>query len=234
MKVGIIQSNFIPWRGYFDVIDEVDVFVLHDDLQYTKNDWRNRNRIKTDRGPAWLTVPVHYANRAQLIQDTTIDYAQPWVAKHINLLRQWYRPAPHFAAYAENFFPLLQQTYGSISELNRTLLRWAMDHLGIRTPLRLSSELQVSGAKTERLIAMLTRLGATTYLSGPAAQDYLDLTLFRAHGIRLEFKTYDYAPYPQLGPDFAPAVSILDLLFNTGPDARQHLKSRTSAIVAVP
>lgn len=234
MRIGAIQSNYMPWRGYFDFIDEVDLFVIHDDLQYTKNDWRNRNRIKTDVGTPWLTVPVHYRHTAQLIQDTAIDYGQPWAAKHVNLLRQWYGRAPHFARYADELFDLLRQPHPSLSALNVSLIKWGMAQLGIRTPLRFSSEFGLTGTKTARLVQLMERAGGRIYLSGPAAKSYLEPELFRSRGFGVEYKTYAYAPYPQGPGEFQGAVSIVDLLFNTGPEARRHLKSHLPAVVEVP
>jgi len=224
MRVGIIQSNFLPWRGYFDFIREVDLFIVHDDLQYTKGDWRNRNKIKTRRGAEWITVPVHYQRTAQLIDETLIDYEKPWARKMLNRISESYRQAPYFT----DFYPELEDGLTtptlSISDLNVRLIQWICGRLGVRTPLRMSREYRAQGTKTERLIALLHQAGATSYLSGPAAQAYLDPEMFERAGVRLEFKTYDYAEYPQLYPPFDPAVSVIDLLFMTGPDAQNFLE----------
>jgi hypothetical protein len=228
MKVGVIQSNYIPWRGYFDFIDSVDLFVFHDDLQYTKNDWRNRNRILTPAGPRWLTVPVSYKHVEQKIDEVPIDYHQNWAARHIEQLSANYRRAPFFQDYVHQFGGIIDEPFPSISELNVAVCKWIMQVLDIRTPVRMSRELAISGKKSERLIDLLTKVGGTTYVSGPSASAYLDLDLFRRHGIRVEYKSYDYPEYPQiqmLQTGFSPAVSALDLLFNTGPEARRYLKS---------
>ena len=225
MKVGVIQSNYIPWRGYFDFIDSVDLFVFHDDLQYTKNDWRNRNRILTPAGLQWLTVPVSYKQVEQKIDEVAIDNSQNWAASHIRQLTAHYRRAPFFEDYIHEFAGIINGSFTSISELNVAVCRWIMQVLNIRTPIRMSRALALSGKKTERLLELLTKVGATTYLSGPSASAYLDLDLFRRHGIRVEYKSYEYPEYPQMQAGFSPAVSVLDLLLNTGPEARRYMKS---------
>jgi WbqC-like protein len=224
----MIQSNYIPWRGYFDFIDDCDLFVYYDDVQYTHRDWRNRNRIKTDRGLLWLSVPVLHDHHT-LIQDARIDYSTRWVDKHIRSLTLAYQKAPHFRAWGEEFFELLRETPATISALNVRVCAWVMGKLGIRTATRMSHELGVEGGREERPLRMLQKLGASAYLSGPSARPYTDAGGFRTAGIRLEYKTYDYPEYPQLHGAFEPGVSVLDLLFNCGPDARRYLKSRTPA-----
>ncbi|RME55754.1 hypothetical protein D6779_12100 [Candidatus Parcubacteria bacterium] len=232
MKVGIIQSCYIPWRGYFDFIDSVDLFIFHDDLQYTV-DWRNRNKIKTPRGLVWLSVPVRHKSSSQLICETTIDYSQNWQRKHINRFRENYRKAPYYDFVAGEYFDIISERYDTISDLNVVLTKWIMGKLGIVTPIRMSMEFAPQGRKTERLLDLLTKVGATTYVSGPTAKNYLDEDLFREAGIRLEYKSYDYPPYPQLWGEFVGNVTVLDLLANTGPKARDFLKSRSPNEVAV-
>ena len=225
MRVGVIQSNYIPWRGYFDFIDSVDLFVFHDDLQYTKNDWRNRNRIQTPDGLRWLTVPVSYKHVEQKIEEVQIDYRQNWAVRHIQQLNANYGRAPFFHDYVDQFAGIINEHFASISELNVAVCKWMMQVLDIRTPILMSRELAVSGKKSERLIDLLTRVGGTTYVSGPSASAYLDLDLFHRHGIRVEYKSYNYPEYPQMQSGFSPNVSVLDLLFNTGREARRYLRS---------
>lgn len=226
MKVGIIQSNYIPWRGYFDFIDSVDVFVFHDDLQYTKNDWRNRNKIKTNSGLFWLTVPVKYDRTSQLISETEIDYSQQWVKKHINIFRENYQKSPYFRDISDPFFEIISRRYNSISELNVEIIKLIMQKLSIKTTLRMSCELDPVGIKTDRVMDILTKTAATTYLSGPAAKDYLDVNIFKENKIHLEYKSYDYTPYPQQFGEFTGSVTVLDLIANCGPDSLRYLKSR--------
>src|SRR5919106_6747982 len=147
MKVGIIQSNFLPWRGYFDFIRETDLFILHDDLQYTKGDWRNRNKIKTPRGAEWITVPVHYRHTSQLIEETQVDYSKPWTQKMLNRIREAYRQAPCFKPYFSELHDILTQPTASVSDLNLRLINWVCRHLEIDTPIKMSREYHPQGAK---------------------------------------------------------------------------------------
>ncbi|HLF74334.1 MAG TPA: WbqC family protein [Anaerolineales bacterium] len=230
MKVGIIQSNFLPWPGYFDFIRETDLFIIHDDLQYTKGDWRNRNRIKTPRGVEWISVPVHYRNTSQSIEQTPVDYSSPWARRMLNRIRESYRRAPHFEPYFSELSELLSRPSASISELNLRLIRWACRCLEIDTPIRMSREYAPQGAKTERLIGILTRATASTYLSGPAAQAYLIPQMFEQAGIRLEYKQYNYPEYEQLYPPFVPTVSVIDLLFMLGKEAVFYLGNKEKQV----
>lgn len=226
MKVGIIQSNYIPWRGYFDLIDDVDLFIFYDDVQYTKNDWRNRNRIKTANGLIWLTIPVLFKlSEKTSIQDAKIDYKKHWLRKHEDSILFSYAKAPFFKDYAEDLFSILNKKYVTISELNITLIKWIMQKININTEIKMSSEFRSTGIKTARLINILKQAGATSYLSGPSAKAYLDAKMFRTAGIDLEYKGYEYIEYPQLYGKFEPQVSIIDLLFNCGENSIEYLKS---------
>jgi hypothetical protein len=219
MKVGIIQSNFLPWRGYFDFIRETDLFIVHDDLQFTKGDWRNRNKIKTPRGVEWITVPVHYRHTSQSIEETQVDYSTPWVLKMLNRIRESYRRAPCFEPYFSELADLLIQPAASISDLNLRLINWVCSRFEIDTPIKMSRDYKPQGAKTERLIGILQQVKATTYLSGPAAKTYLLPELFNQAGIQLEYKQYEYPEYDQLYSPFESKVSVIDLLFMKGKDA---------------
>lgn len=226
MKVGIIQSNYIPWRGYFDFIDDVDLFMFYDDVQYTKNDWRNRNKIKMANGLIWLTVPVLFKlSEGILIQDAKIDYRTDWVRKHMDSIRFSYCKSGFYRSYSEEFFYLLSKRFETISELNVNICKWIMKKLDITPEIKMSSAYHASGSRTDRLIDILKKAGATSYLSGPAAKNYLEVEKFKEAGIWLEYKTYEYLEYPQLHGKFEPSVSILDLLFNCGKDSRKYLKS---------
>jgi hypothetical protein len=224
LRVGIIQSSYLPWRGYFDLIDDVDLFIFLEDVEYSRGTWRNRNRIKTPQGLRWLTVPVHH-RLGMLIQEVEIDYKLGWVDKHIASLRQSYGKAPHFGRYADPVFDILARRLRTISELNIALTRELMRMLAIGTPTRLSSEMQAGGQKDERVLSLLRAAGATHYLSGPAARDYIVPARFAEAGITLSYKSYQYAPYPQLHGAFEGQVTVLDLLVNCGPESAQLLKS---------
>lgn len=223
MKVGVIQSNYIPWRGYFDFIASVDLFIFHDDIQYTKGDWRNRNRIKTANGLKWLTVPVKYLMTAQLIEETSIDYTEHWQKSHVNQFIASYFKTP----YCNDVITILNEAFSfkdqTISQLNIRIIRLICSYLGITTELRMSKEYELCGYKTERLIDLLGKVGATTYISGPSAKNYLDEESFKCAGIELIYKKYEYEPYPQLWGDFAGTVSILDLMANCGKTSKLHI-----------
>lgn len=233
MRVGIIQSNYLPWRGYFDFIKQVDQFIVYDNIQYTNGDWRNRNLIKSPDGLVWITVPIQ-RKFGQLIEDTMINYSQRWVERNLNLLNTHYKKAPFYLKYIEKVNKILNSNFKTISELNVAFINWVCQELDISTPILMSSQFNSTGTKTERLIDILKKAGATSYLSGPAAKSYLDMSLFRTNGISLEYKTYDYPEYPQLHGPFVGNVSILDLLFNCGPDSVNYITSLTPNEVVLP
>ena len=227
MRVGIIQSSFIPWRGYFDFIASTDIFVFFDDIQYSRGGWRNRNKIKTPNGLQWLTVPVVHQQLNQIICETHIDNSTNWQKKHLHAWEINYRPSPYFSeaiALLNNFEDSKNKT---ISELNIALIKRICNYLDIPTKLISSSDLSVSGTKTDRLINILEKLGASAYLSGPSADAYLNKKLFAEKCIQLEYKSYDYAPYPQLWGNFQGEVTVLDLIANCGPDAKNYLHSQS-------
>jgi WbqC-like protein family len=225
MRIAIVQSNYLPWKGYFDLIRSVDEFVLFDDAQYTRRDWRNRNRIKTAQGPAWLTVPVQTSGRFHSpIKNITV--ADPdWGKRHWRSILASYANAPHFHAYAGAIEALFHDSRQSnLSLINRRWLEFLCDLLDIRTKLSWSMDYQAQTGRTERLISICQQAGADTYVSGPSARVYLDEGLFRAAGIEVRY--FDYAGYPeyeQLFPPFDHYVSVIDLLFNAGPRARQYM-----------
>src|SRR5688572_27166187 len=224
--VAIVQSNYIPWKGYFDLIDRADEFILYDDVQYTRRDWRNRNRIKTPQGLEWLTVPVKVKGRYhQTIADTEIE-GEEWAERHWKTLRAAYARATHFALVAPAFEPLYAGArFTHLSALNRALIGAVCSFLGIRTRLSSSSDYSLSPGRSERLAALCEQAGATEYVSGPAARAYLDEAAFSAKGIRVEWFDYGgYPEYPQLWGPFAHEVSVLDLLFNCGNAAPRYMK----------
>lgn len=226
-RVAIVQSNYIPWRGYFDLIGLVDEFVLFDDRQFTRRDWRNRNRIKTAQGTVWLTIPVKAkGRRLQRIDETEID-GSAWASRHWQTLTHAYRAAPSFELYRSRFDAAYARCADEtlLSVVNRLLIEEVCDVLTIDTRLRAASDFPGEGAKTERLLEICLQTGATTYLSGPAARDYLDVGRFNAAGIDVEWMEYSgYPEYPQLHGAFDGAVSVLDLIFNVGPDAAALMK----------
>lgn len=224
--VAIVQSNYIPWKGYFDLIASVDEFILFDDMQYTRRDWRNRNQIKTPQGVQWLTVPVVVKGKyLQTIRETALD-GDAWAPVHWKALVQNYRRAPHFAEIAQWLEPLyLAQRHDHLSPLNRSFLEAICSYLCIQTTIRSSGDYTLVPGKTERLADLCRQAGATEYVSGPAARSYVDDSVFREQGIALTWFDYaGYPKYPQLWGDFVHGVTILDLLFNCGKDTRRHMK----------
>jgi hypothetical protein len=225
-RVAILQSCYIPWKGYFDIIGSVDVFVIYDDVQYSKNHWHNRNLIKTQHGTKWLTVPVSKADGAfQKIEDVRLP--QPFAAKHWQTISQAYARAPHYARYESQlgeFYRKASETQ-SLSELNALFLKAISDLLGLATKFVWSRDLAASGVKTDRLLAICQELGANRYLSGPAAKSYFEMEKFDAAGIAVDWMDYSgYPQYPQLHGPFEHGVSIIDLLFSVGPEARDYMK----------
>jgi hypothetical protein len=227
-RVAVLQSNYIPWKGYFDIIRNVDILVFYDDVQFTKNDWRNRNRIKTQAGTQWLTVPTGADIHRTICEVALTD--PRWQKKHWKSLLQSYRRCPHFGDY-EAFFEevYLQTRWHNLSELNQYLIRHiATTILGFSTSFRSSTEFKLTGRKGERLLDLLKQIGADTYLSGPSARDYIDPRAFQDAGIELEYMNYSgYSEYPQLYPPFAHNVSIVDLLFHMGPKTPHYMAPKT-------
>lgn len=234
MKVGAIQSNYIPWRGYFDFIDDVDLFVFYDDVQYGMGKkWRNRNKIKSRRGSQWLSIPLKHGKNNKLISEVAIDYSRRWQAKHLNLLYENYHNSPFFYLYIDEFSSVINKRYSNISELNVAVCKWIMSQLKIQSEVRMSHEFNLKGDKKERVQHLLHKVRASAYLTGPNTLPYTDTQFFQASGISLEVKTYEYESYPQLWGEFIGNVSILDLIFNTGCDARKYLKSIKPNLVLV-
>ncbi len=226
-KIAILQSNYIPWKGYFDLINQVDEFILYDDMQYTRNDWRNRNLIKSSTGIQWLTIPVkNKGKRLQKISETEI--ANPnWGKKHWKTLVINYSKAPYFNHYKEIFEPLyLNNKEQNLSQINYLFLTAINKILNINTTILWSSDFNVIGKKTERLVAICRDTEANEYISGPAAKSYMDETLFTDANITISWMDYsNYPSYPQLNPPFEHGVSILDLIFNQGSNSAKYMKS---------
>lgn len=230
MTCVLLQPSYIPWRGYFHQIQRADLFIFYDDVQYDKHGWRNRNLVKSPKGPHWLTIPVRssgaMANKTP-INEIEIVWEKPWNRSHRQTIHQFYAKAPYYRRYSalldEIYAPeprlLADFTIGSTIRLAREL---GIEH----TRFMRSSELTVNGAKTDRILEILGAVGAKHYLSGPSARDYIEQEKFDQAGITLEYINYDYPPYPQLHGDFEAQVSILDLLLMTGETAHQYIWAR--------
>lgn len=226
-KIAIVQSNYIPWKGYFDLVNMVDEFILYDDMQYTRRDWRNRNKIKTRNGLKWLTIPVVVKGKYhQKINETEISDSS-WPKKHWNTIAQNYSKSKYFGEYRAFF----EELYLSCEEkllykINYRFIKSICGLLGITTKISWSMDYRPAKGKTERLIDLCKQAGAIDYLSGPSARAYMDEERFAQEGIRLEYIDYSgYCEYKQLYPPFEHGVSIIDMLFNEGPNAKNFLLS---------
>jgi len=225
-KIAIVQSNYIPWKGYFDMINMVDEFILYDEVQYTKNDWRNRNKIKTFQGIKWLTIPIRQLKLEQKINETkTIN--NKWRKKHWNTLSQSYAKSTYFKDYKNTFEELyLNNNEIYLSQINYQFITTICDILDIDTKIRWSSEFKLEGDRTEKLLGICDQCNASTYLSGSAAKDYFNESLAVERNIKVEWMDYsNYPEYNQLYSSFSHHVSILDLIFNEGKNAQKYMKS---------
>lgn len=227
-KVGIIQSNYIPWKGYFDFINSVDEFILYDNVQYTRRDWRNRNKIMTPQGAQWLSIPVEVKGKySQSINETKVADHE-WIDKHWKALKLNYAHAQYFNDYAD----IIQAVYEDcrnedyLSKINYKFLKSLCEILNIKTKISWSTDYKIIDGKTERLAALVKEAGGDFYLSGPAAQCYIEEDIFKAYGIELDWMKYDgYPEYHQASDIFEHSVTVLDLIFNEGPNARKYMLS---------
>ena len=230
MNVAILQPSYIPWRGYFHQIKKADIFVFYDCVQYDADGWRNRNQIKTPAGPLWLTIPVSAKGHTTgnlPIKDVAMDPVKPWRTKHWRSLAQNYAKAPNYSKYASLVEGFYNRSDRSLADFACDLTIAISRELGITdTQFVRSSELPAEGKKTDRLLSLLTHLGATRYISGPSARAYMEEDKLNAAGIAVEYMEYDYPEYPQLHGAYHPQLSILDALFNTGEDAARYIWGR--------
>lgn len=225
-KIAILQSNYIPWKGYFDLINMVDEFIFYDEVQYTKNDWRNRNKIKTPQGIQWLTIPVRQESLDQKIKDTKIS-DKKWNIKHWRTISQNYSKSKYFKDYKDIFEELyLNCDEEYLSQINYKFITTINQILEIKTKLRWSSEFELVDGQTEKLLGICKECNADIYLSGPAAKDYFNEELAKQENIKVEWMDYSgYKEYEQLNSPFEHGVTILDLIFNEGPNTRNFMKS---------
>lgn len=228
-RVAVIQSNYIPWKGYFDIIRACDEFILYDDAQFTSRDWRNRNCLKTEAGLRWLTVPVAVkGRRTSPIKDIRIADAS-WRKKHWHTIERTYARTEHFKdmrGFMQDLY--LKEDFNYLSDLNRHFIAEICAQLGIRTRVTQSMDyaLDPRMSSTEKLVELCKKTGAEEYISGPTARSYLDRTVFDSAGIRVRFADYSgYPEYRQLHPPFIHEVSVIDLLVNEGPSAPRFLKT---------
>jgi len=227
MIVSVHQPQYLPWLGYFDKIDKADVFVLLDNVQFKKNEWQNRNKIKTANGWQWLTVPVLY-KFPQLIIEVEINNAERWQHRQRQAIVSNYKKAPSWSALSGFFEDIFATQWQTISELNIAVVRKLADILGIETPVYVASELgQFPDDPDERLIAITKHFGADTYLAGSGGKDYMNLEKYDNNGIKVLFQEYTHPVYHQLFGDFEPFMSVVDLIFNHGNDSLKILRGNS-------
>lgn len=222
-RVAVIQSCYLPWKGYFDIIHDVDLFIFYDDVKYTKNDWRNRNIVKMNGVPVWLSIPIRKDAVRQRICEVQIPSAG-WQLKHWRTLKQCYGKCPYFSQYApylEEFY--CAHTWTNLGEVNQLLIRQISAWLGINVVFEDSRSFPLTGAKQERLLNLLEQVRATSYVSGPAARTYIEPADFARRNIDLQFKAYNYPEYPQDKEPFFHNVSIVDLLFRFGANGTRYI-----------
>ncbi|PIE02099.1 MAG: hypothetical protein CSA81_08945 [Acidobacteria bacterium] len=227
-SIAIVQSNYLPWKGYFDLIDQVDEFVILDQVQYTRRDWRNRNKIKTDKGTQWLTIPVHSKGN-YLARINEVEVFPDWDRNHWNTIKLFYKKASFYDMYSERLKELFQKasTFSLLSDINVFFIKELNKLLNIHTVISMAPDRCMTFEKSRRLLEICKDRGANVYLSGPAAKSYLDESLFLSEDIEVQWMNYEnYAIYNQLYPPFQHQVSIIDMLLNVGPDTIQCIREK--------
>ena len=228
-SVAIMQPTYLPWAGYFALMDSVDTFVILDSVQFSKRSWQQRNQIKTESGPKWLTVPViSKGKRDQVISDVQIDYSGKFPESHIRMIEQNYRKTPFFIDYSESFFNILRKNHECLSHLSIDLILLIRDLLDIKTKIKYSSDLIAKGSKDELLVEICKYVGATEYVSPQGSKVYLnDSNAFIKNNIPLKYFDYKHPNYPLHHGDFIQYMSVIDLLFSCGPESKFFFKKIT-------
>ena len=226
-RVAIMQPTYLPWMGYFSLIDKVDVFIFLDSVQFAKRSWQQRNKIKTASAPIWLTVPILSKGKSsQLISEVEIDRSRKFPEKHISSIEYNYHMAPFFSRYSPELFSILQKKHRYLVDLTIELIEWICCEIGVTTPVRRSSMMENTGTKADLLAMLCKQVNATEYMSPPGSRDYLDESnAFQNRGIAVTYHDYIHPEYCQLYGDFIPYMSVIDLLFNLGAESRNVLKS---------
>jgi len=224
MRIAIHQPQFLPWLGYLDKIDRAELFVVLDSVQFKKNEWQNRNRIRIAQGWQWATVPVLH-DFGQHIKDVRINQTTDWRAKHLKALEMHYAQAAHREPVMAGLRAIYAQAWDRLADLNMAVLRWLLGEFGIKTPVRLSSDMQLPEEPTERLIGICRTVGATSYLAGAGAKGYMDFKKFEAAGIPVEVQEFQHPVYRQCYEPFVPGLSAIDLLLTCGGQSLHSLRS---------
>lgn len=224
MRVAIHQPQFMPWLGYLDKIDQADLFVVLDSVQFRKNEWQNRNRIRTAQGWQWITVPVLH-KFGQRLDEVRINQQRDWKGRHLRALEIHYRRAPHRDRYLKGLREIYQHSWDRLTDVNLAVIRWLLDAFGIKTPLRLASEMRLRNEPTDRLIDICHTVGAMQYLAGQGAAHYMDRTRFEASGVQLQEQHFRHPIYPQCYEPFVPGMAAIDLLLTCGDEAISRLRA---------
>jgi hypothetical protein len=221
MRVAIMQPTYLPWLGYFGMIDQVDTFIIFDSVQFAKRSWQQRNQVKSANGPMWLTVPIlSKGKRGQLINEVEIDTTRNFHTTHIASLENNHRKSPYFSEYSPELFSLLEKGHVHLSELTAELIVWFCKVLGIKTTIKYSSKMENTGTKADLLAMLCEQVDTTEYVSAPGSREYLEESdAFEKRSIPIKYNEYDHPEYPQLFGEFVPYMSVIDLLFNMGPES---------------
>lgn len=223
-KIAILQSNYIPWKGVFDMMNKVDVFVFFEDVDFTKRDWRTRNKIKTPEGEVWLSIPVKKSSRGTKIYEIEISQETNWQEKHYQTIVQYYKKAKFFSEYKWLLDKIyLEKKWENLSEFNIYVNTLIARELGIKTEFINSKDLETNGTKDDKLIEIIKKLDGDFYLSGPAAKDYIVNEKFKKEKIELAYIEYKYPEYTQLYGEFNHYITILDVLFNCGKEVPKYI-----------
>lgn len=219
-RIAILQPGYLPWLGFFDQMYKSDIFVIYDDVQYTKRSWRNRNKIKTKDGWIWLTVPVITKGEfKQRIFETKIDNSRNWRKKHWRSLEIWYQKAPYFKKYKNFFENLYSKKWEYLVDLDLEIIKYLTEVLGIKTPTVRSSKFRAKGKGTEHVVNICKEVGANLLYDGKAAKGFIDEDLMKRNRIEIEYQDYQHPVYSQLYGQFVPYLSVIDLMFNCGKES---------------
>jgi len=229
VRAVVLQPGYLPWLGFFDQMYKSDVFVIYDDIQYDKHGWRNRNRVKTAQGVQWLTVPILIKGQDNpLIKDVLINNKVDWRRTHLKTIKQSYSQAPFFDNYFGMFKGIYSKEWEYLIDIDMTFIFALMEELGLTTKIEFSSKLGIMGKGTRRLVDICLYLGASEYLTGDAAKDYLDESLLCQNGVKLQYHHYQHPVYNQLYGEFVHYLSVIDLLFNHGKESLDILTHKRS------
>jgi hypothetical protein len=225
MKAVILQPFYLPWAGYFGMIDIADVFVFYDDVQFVKQSWQQRNKIKIQNKPGWLTVPVT-RKFGQNINEVNINNSITWKKKHWKSIYYSYAKAPNFENYKNEIEDIYNKDWDNLCDLNIHIIKKISKILGLKIPhfIKSSDINGLQGRKTDRALCILEKIGADEYISGPAAKDYIEIQKFKDKDISLYWYEFDSPIYPQIGNEFLPSLSVIDLIFNTGEKSMDYIR----------